>query len=97
MRIPLLFNLFIGINSFTPRYQSRKILRTLSKHVKSKNDIDILRETQNITNLDTSTIRADEVSSFGMCTALADEHIRLGNFEEARKLAEEAMEIGKHT
>lgn len=44
-----------------------------------------------------SSLYASEVSDYGVCTALAEEHIRLGNHEEAIKLLEEAIQIGHHT
>lgn len=43
-----------------------------------------------------SHLFANEVASFGICTALAEEHARIGNFKEAEKLAEEAIKLGVH-
>lgn len=40
---------------------------------------------------------ASEVSTFGISTALAEQHTQLGNFEDAKKLATEAKLIGEHT
>ena len=37
------------------------------------------------------------MSNFGISTALAEEHIMLGNYEDAKKLANEAIAIGSHT
>ena len=43
-----------------------------------------------------SHLFANEVSSFGINTALAEQQILLGNYKEAERLAKEAMEIGSH-
>lgn len=67
---------------------------SLNKH-KSKESPAFLREAGNSTN--PSSLFASEVSSFGISTALAEQHIQLGNFEDAKKLAEEAKLIGEHT
>lgn len=61
----------------------------------SKIKTEFLQEAGNTTN--PSTLYASEVSSFGISTALAEQHIQLGNFEDAKRLAEEAKLIGEHT
>lgn len=44
-----------------------------------------------------SSLYTAEVSDYGVCTALAEEYIRLGHHGEAIKLLEEAIQIGQHT
>jgi hypothetical protein len=46
---------------------------------------------------DASSLYANEVLNYGSCTALAEEHLLLGNYDDAKKLAEEAIKIGEHT
>eukprot|EP01038_Epipyxis_sp_PR26KG_P012872 gene12872-17250_t len=44
-----------------------------------------------------SSLFCYEVSKYGIDTALAEEHIALGNYEEAIKLAKDAILIAQHT
>eukprot|EP01038_Epipyxis_sp_PR26KG_P005305 gene5305-7369_t len=44
-----------------------------------------------------SSLFCFEVSKYGIDTALAEEHISLGNYEEAIRLAKEAVSIAQHT
>ena len=44
-----------------------------------------------------SSLFVSDVSTYGISTALAEEYISLGNFDEAIKRAKEAIAIAKHT
>lgn len=44
-----------------------------------------------------SSLFVSDVSQFGINTALAEEHLELGNLEEAAQLAKKAIEIAKKT
>ena len=46
-------------------------------------------------DLEGSTILKDDISTYGVCTALATEHLALGNLKEAELLAEMAIETIK--
>ena len=52
---------------------------------------------KNESEFSTSHIFESEVSSFGINTALAEQHIILGNYEDAKRLAQEAINIGDRT
>jgi tetratricopeptide (TPR) repeat protein len=43
-----------------------------------------------------SALLASDVTDYGIRTALAEEHIALGNYEEALKLAKEAVDLAEH-
>jgi hypothetical protein len=64
----------------------------------SKNDLyQVEKVYEKLNFTDSSAIFANEVTDFGIDLALAEEHINLGNYEEAIKLAKAAMKIGDHT
>ncbi len=74
---------------------ARQTWQLYSAQDKDREGQQVITEQTNFT--DPSTLRVDEISNFGVCTALAEEHIKLGNYEDAKKLAFEAMKIGQHT
>ena len=63
----------------------------------SSNDQEFPGGELNVTDSAASHLFATEVSSFGLNTALAEQHIMLGNYDEAKKLAQKAIDIGDHT
>ena len=77
----------------THRIKSKSSL-LFSKHKNSKDGPEFLKEAN---STHPSSLFASEVSSFGVSTALAEQHIQLGNYEDAKRLAMEAELIGKHT
>ena len=74
------------------RHSSINIVRCFSS-----NDQEFPGVELNVTDSAASHLFATEVSSFGLNTALAEQHIMLGNYDEAKKLAQKAIDIGDNT
>ena len=55
---------------------------------------DVVKEKTD--HIEVSGLLLSDASDWGIKTALAEEHIAMGNFEEAVKLAREAMAIADH-
>lgn len=79
-------------NRLLQRHPSINVVRCFSS-----TDQEFPSQELNITDPAASHLFATEVSSFGLNTALAEQHIMLGNFDEAKKLAQKAIDIGDHT
>ena len=52
---------------------------------------------EHLDKVETSSLVESEVCDYGIMTALAEEHIALGNYEEAMKLAKKAIATADHT
>lgn len=52
---------------------------------------------EHLDKVDTSSLVESEVCDYGIMTALAEEHIALGNYDEAMKLAKNAIATADHT
>ena len=55
---------------------------------------EVVKEKSN--HIELSGLLASDASDWGIKTALAEEHISLGNYDEAVKLAREAMALADH-
>ena len=101
------FNLFNGINKFyvlksyeNDYYYDQNRFSFINKKYpdnfpKIENYSDKITIFEKNNDLEGSTLLKDDISTYGVCTALATEHLALGNLKEAELLAEVAIETIK--